>query len=698
MFKRKNGLFQNVSLGLALGLLVFFSIPCALPAAEEKTSEVDELSLYELRNLETFMVTATKRKISVRKAPAIATVITADEIRNMGARDLMDVIKMVPGFGVSMSVEGRHMFEVRGISTVMSEKILMMIDGHRVNDPYTGSAFGWLFDYLSVEKIRQLEIIRGPGSALYGANAFVAVINVITKEADDIDGIEAGVAGGSFDTKKVSLLGGRSFKDKDFKIFGSVNYTDTDGLDVTIKADSIAGQPFSKTPGKADLSLEQTETFLKMSYGDLIFRGHFLQKDRGAYIGFANALTADENSIVHKNFWSDLTYAKSFTDKFSASFRAYYDHFDESGEPVKLFSEGFPGYPDGMMSRTHLEDSTVGTELQFGLDLSEKNHLIAGFNFERIRQHDVSHTANYNPFTMEPLGSLQNVSSWANYNREITRELWAVYLQDEWAVTDNLNLTAGVRHDNYDDFGGTTNPRFGLVWNFLRDADLKLLYGQAFRAPNFVELYNDGNPVVLGNPELKPETIKTYEAALGYRFGDSYAINANYFRNETDDLIVWDTSTSPGTYMNRGSAKVDGVEVVLTGKYTPANYWQLTYTWQNPKDADTDEDLPNVPSQRAGFSVNYEVCKYLNAHADILWTGKRPRVSGDDRGDMPSYTTVDLTLIAKNFYKGFEIRGMVHNLFDEEYEDPDLSGAQKLIPYDYPREGISALVEFSYRF
>ena len=137
---------------------------------------------------------------------------------------------------------------------------------------------------------------------------------------------------------------------------------------------------------------------------------------------------------------------------------------------------------------------------------------------------------------------------------------------------------------------------------------------------------------------------------------------------------------------------------MLTGKYGSANYWKLAYTWQEPRDADTDEELPNVPSHRASFSLNWGITKYLNAHTDILWTGERPRVSGDSRDDMPSYTTVDLTLIAKNFYKNLEIRGMVHNLFDKEYEDPDTSGAQMLIPNDYPRAGISALVEFSYRF
>jgi iron complex outermembrane receptor protein len=280
----------------------------------------------------------------------------------------------------------------------------------------------------------------------------------------------------------------------------------------------------------------------------------------------------------------------------------------------------------------------------------------------------------------------------------VTRKVWAGYIQDEWAIRENLNLTAGARYDYYDDFGSTVNPRSGLVWNFWKDADLKLLYGQAFRAPNYVELYTVNNPVAIGSEDIDPETIRTYEAGIGYRFRNSHTANVNYFHSEIEDQIVYDYSTSPAKFANMASQKIDGVEITLDGKYSAANYWKLSYTWQNPKDADTDEDLPNVPSQRASFSINWELCKYLNAHTDILWTGERPRPAGDNRDDMSSYTTVDLALIAKNFYKGVEIRGMVHNLFDEEYEDPDTSGAQKLIPYDYPREGISALVEFSYRF
>ena len=107
------------------------------------------------------------------------------------------------------------------------------------------SALMFTFDNLAVEKIRQIEIVRGPGSALYGANAFVAVINVVTKDADEANALEASIAAGNLDTKKISVLGSKAFDDN-LKIFGSIDYSDTSGTDATIEADFVSAMLFRK--------------------------------------------------------------------------------------------------------------------------------------------------------------------------------------------------------------------------------------------------------------------------------------------------------------------------------------------------------------------------------------------------------------------------------------------------------------------
>ncbi|MBI5103090.1 MAG: TonB-dependent receptor [Nitrospirae bacterium] len=674
--------------------LLFVSLFCCVPPARAASEEEQAfLSMYfKPEELEI----STRRAISLIKAPAIATVITGREIHNMGARTLMDVLKLVPGMGVAITDQGFFRLEVRGTVTGQSEKVLIMIDGHSLNRNHAGSAFPFFLDYLSVDNIKKIEIVRGPGSALYGTNAFVAVINIITKGAEDVEGATFSVSGGSFDTRKYNLLAGKTFKNG-LKISGSIDYMKTQGPDLRITRDRLSGTPFTAAPGNADTRFEGTGIYFEASYKDLTYRGQYLANDRGAYIGLGNALT-DYNSLKSDNFWHELSYSHSFTEKFSAKMKFYYDYFNQDWL-VKVFPDGFAGsFPDGMIGGPKAKDRTTGGEIQLDYDISAANHLLAGVDYEELRQYDVKAISNFNPNTGEYLGSVQDISSWGNWSRNVKRYIFAAYLQDEWKIKDKVSLTAGIRYDHYSDFGDTTNPRFGIVWRFLDKAELKLLYGQAFRAPTFTELYTVNNPTLMGNPHLAPEKIRTYEAGIGYTYSERFRFDLNYFYNDIDDLIVRDPSTSPATYANLGRAEINGIEAVLSGKYSNDNYWKIAYSWQDPRDSHTGERIAFVPGNRASASVNYGFSKYLVSHADVLWTGPRPRPWGDTRDDVASYTTVDLTLTLRNIYKTLEIQAAIHNLFDEKYEDPDLSGASRFIPHDYPREGISALFSVRYKF
>ncbi len=641
------------------------------------------------------LLTATKRQLSIREAPAIATVVDADEIRNMGARNLTDILKMVPGIGVSINEHGVLMYEVRGIRTTLSEKVLVMIDGHPLNRNYVGSALAYVFDDLSVEKISRVEIIRGPGSALYGANAFLAVINIITKNVSDAEGTVVTATAGSFDTGKLNILSGKTFA-SGLQLFGSADYLKTDGYQPVIEQDMLSGTGFSQAPGSADTSLKKTDVFLKADYGDWSYEGLYIGKRRGPYVGFQYTLT-DDNCWEIDNFSNEVSYRRAFSNRLNSLFKLYLDQFEQDAR-LDILPDGFPGFPEGMIGQPLLKDRTLGGELQLDYDITMDNHAIFGLMYEELRQFDVRHLTNFDPLTGAPLDSFQDISSWGNFNRNANREIWAAYLQDEWRLRKDLNLTAGLRYDKYSDFGDTANPRAAVVWSFSPDGELKLLYGKAFRAPNFVELYNANNPVIVGNPNLKPEEIQTYETGLTFRPTDRLTFNIDYFFSEIDNLIVWDSSTTPAEYVNRGRVEVDGVEVMLAGRYTLENYWDLVYTYQNPRDADTGQRLPNVPTHRAKLGANYKIYRYLSSHADLLWTGPRPRVTGDPRPDMPSYYTVDVALIGKNFVKDVEMRVSIHNLFNQAYSDPDTSGADQFVVDDFPREGIAAMVDLSYRF
>src|SRR5512137_514742 len=260
---RKETIHRKLALvlrGKAIVALATVMVCWAMPAASAEdasvsnqnqaaTSEPEEFGALDVTQLANIrIVTATKHSTSLRKAPAIATVITADEIRNMGARNLLDVLKMVPGFGVSVDNDGIPMLEVRGIRTFYSEKVLVMIDGHSQNRKKNHSAFFNFADMLPVENIKQVEVLRGPASALYGDSAFVATINVITRDAAEINGLEVKGGAGSFDAYKANLLGGKAFGDK-LTISASYDYSRANSPDVMVGADALSGTPFSRAPG-----------------------------------------------------------------------------------------------------------------------------------------------------------------------------------------------------------------------------------------------------------------------------------------------------------------------------------------------------------------------------------------------------------------------------------------------------------------
>ncbi|MFC1844578.1 TonB-dependent receptor plug domain-containing protein [Thermodesulfobacteriota bacterium] len=670
-------------------------------------SEYQEVDYFRTDRL---LLTATKRNIPIRKAPAIATVITQEEIRYMGARNLRDVLTMVPGIGVSKNEFGIYMYEVRGIRTPLSEKILVMIDGHSLNKSIiTGSALYRIFQDMPVKDIKQIEVIRGPGSALYGANAFVAVINIITRDAVDISGVELSGSLGNFHTGEINLVGGKIYNNG-FQVSGSLDYFMSNGENFLIEEDALHAQGlsfFSSAPGYAFTEIEKTDIFLKASYKDLAFKGHYISHRFDAfYIGFSHVLTDDSSDPV-TNFWSEVTYSPKLTDRLQTTFKAYFD-FYEQDTLAEIMPEGFLGiFPDGMFAGPKCKNQTIGGEMQVDYDPSNDNHFVVGAMYERTRQYDVKQLANFNPLTGAPLpsGQVEDVSDILNWNIEEDRNVWALYFQDEWSIKENLTFTAGVRHDHYSEFGGTTNPRFGLVWGFIEKADLKLLYGEAFRAPNFAELYNLPNPVVWGNPNLNPETIKTYEVSTTFRLKRHFTVDLNYFHNDIEDLIVWGPPTiASGTtpvYINAGSAEVDGVEVILSGNYTSDDYWKLTYTYQNPEDGN-GVSLRDVPKHRATAGINLGLTDYLTIHADVLWTGTRPRFVDDSRLDMGQHTVLNMTLTADNFFKNLEIQLAVYNILGEDYEDPDSSvnDTQPLpyIPNDFPREGRTIWGELRYTF
>ncbi|KZY48864.1 MULTISPECIES: TonB-dependent receptor [unclassified Oleiphilus] len=192
--------FQNIS----FAILAAASAPAlsqTLAPAQSVSPLQEEIQWLQA---ETYVSTATKTLEDIKKSGASVTVITAADLKRMGARNLMDALKRVPGLGVYQTNMGGSTLEIRGLKTDFSEKVLFLINGHANNNNLVNGGALSSYNNFIVDDISRVEIVRGPGSALYGANAFVAVINIITKTAQNTQETTLSAGIGSDQSRKLN--------------------------------------------------------------------------------------------------------------------------------------------------------------------------------------------------------------------------------------------------------------------------------------------------------------------------------------------------------------------------------------------------------------------------------------------------------------------------------------------------------------
>ncbi|OQX04251.1 MAG: hypothetical protein BWK80_53965 [Desulfobacteraceae bacterium IS3] len=664
-----------------LALSIFNICPVfSAELSEEFKKKLD--AEFQWLNAEKIVFTSSRVREDMNKAAASVSVITEDMIRNMGARNILDVLMTVPGLGITQSSLWVNQVESRGISTWFSEKILFMTDGHSLDNNLLNGGSTLVFDKMSVDKIKRIEVIRGPASALYGANAFMGLVNIITKDPDDVNGLEATARLGSFSMQQYNLQFGKSFND--LKIFANANFFDNDGFKAYVQQDADYGNPGDKAPGYNHEWGRNHDIDLKLEYKNLKLRVEEFKREDGPYFGGANALNDQDHSLYKDNF-VELGYTYKTSHNLDLSAKIYRDYL--SFENLwNLHSAGYESkgvvYPDGQIYINGLTNTKVGGELLATFKFKDVNTFIVGGMFEKHSQSDV----------IDSFNGVDNTGvKWAP---DVSRELWAIFAEDLYDIKDNLRLTLGLRYDNYSDLGGVVNPRVGIGWEFIKNYNLKMMYGQAFRAPTFAEIYNQ-NLLVGGNKDLIPEKIKTYEVSLGGFFNDYLSGSITGFYNDIDNLI----ENIAGQTQNSGRVETEGVELEIKAYIKKGSYIQANYTYVRTKNKNDGSALPDIPSYTGYIAANAELSRQFNFNMGLYIKGDMLRYTGDPRGELSGYAISNATIIAKHLapkIDGLELRGSVYNIFDKQYLDPSPLGRN--IPGDYPMPGRSFVIEAKYKF
>lgn len=653
--------------------------------------KLSSLSIEELLNIDVY--TASKKIQKRSEAPAIVSVVTSHDIEKMGVTSLIDVFKYVPGIETSMGSDGYYRLSIRG--TRKDGNVSMLINGQPVNNFYDGKA---IYD-LPVNFIEKIEIIRGPGSSLFGTGAVAGVINIFTVNTK---AIAANVGTNN------TFSGNVNYRIDKGKIKGSVSggYLQSDGANTFIESDAAYQRAWSLT--YADLKYrtqrwnKDAYVFTNLSLGNFKLNMFVIDRKRGTYVG-PLYIAAPGSKLETKGLLGSISYDYKANDFIVITPKVYsnlihHDFLTHETPDNYVSSVSGNVFTNGKQTRELYNCRTFGAELSINIKVNEHFNILTGEIFEKLSLPIYDLTRNYKIVGDEYKEAFDNYDNIVRGQKGKQRDVFASFLQGDYKWK-KLHLTAGIRHDGYSDFGQSINPRLGITYKASKIISFKGLYGKAFRAPTFQELYDHttlGNEYgVRGNENLKPETIQTFEIGIEINY-KKIIFRYNVFYNINKNLIrIYDSrgNGSIGVYENIGNVNTYGQEaeviVVLSPKinfFINASQFVSVFEWnsENIRKADViffskhgscDQQLKNIPTIRANAGFCFDVYKF-SVFAGLNYgvksqNNKRFYLEENHFANIPAYLQGNFN-ISYHINNRLKIQLSGNNL-GQKYSDPDES-------------------------
>jgi outer membrane receptor for ferrienterochelin and colicins len=625
----------------------------------ERAQNLGDLSLDELMGLKVDVVYGASRyEQKVTRAPSSISIVTADEIGKLGYRTLAEVLRGVRGLYVSDDRNYSYL-GVRGFlrPNDYNTRVLVLIDGHRMNDNLFDSGTVAREGMVDIALIDRVEVIRGPSSSIYGSSAFFGVINVVTRRGGQLKGAELSTEAGSFDTyKSTASMGGRL--DNGFEWLFSVANYDSGGaarLYIPEFDQRISANPRATNNGiAADLDGERAfNVFSSLGYGDFDVTAFFSDRvKRVPTASFGTVFADGREETTDYRGYVDVKFGHDFSASMNLKGQVFYDNYTYRG--------AYP-YPDVVadelqdtvsLQRDGTVGEWVGTQWQLTARLLNRHTVIVGAEYrDNIREYQYSY-----------YDSAPGLYDWHD---DRSSQVLGMFAQDEMALTKDVALTAGVRYDYYvDSFGGTTSPRLGLIYSPGETTTFKALFGKAYRAPNPYERFY--NVVQEDQPELRPETIKTYELVAEQYIGANYRLNASAYYYDIRGLISQAVTDEDEPYFaNLQSANAVGIELEGQAKFDSGLTARVSYTLQRTEDGQTDRVLTSSPRHLGKLSVIAPFAQgKVFGGIDLQYNGASVTESGT-RAD--GFTTANLTLYTPRLFKNLSLSFNVYNVLDTRY-------------------------------
>jgi len=629
-----------------INLLIFIAICSTAYGQDSKgEEEIFTMGLEELMQIE--VVSASRSVEGISDAPGIITSITSEEIKRFGGMSLLDVLERSAGIYITGTYFlPENYISIRGdAASHYNRHVLILINGRPVRETLFGGVDFSVLKSIPLAAIRQIEIIRGPGSVLYGSNAYTGVVNILLdKNKEELNLM---VSGGSLDTRQVEITNTTS--KGDLLINSGVKYARTDGYENEIVS-------------------ELNESLVrKMGYNTM---GAFTRIDYQSL-----EVTGMVNHTAQNNFGTlpiaDFPGSTPFLNRDVASTRLMLDvgyNFEINNDwDLKLnstFNESLISY-DATDGDFEGQSSDILFELTNFIRVAENINLLAGGTV----------------YAMSAGGELSD-----NPNQGITytdQTWYSAYVQADFKPIEKLKLIAGGQVNIPEGIDANFVPRLGAIFKATDELGIKALYGQAFRTGYIAEQQAFEPPILQGNPDLQPQTVETIDLQLFYN-GAKIQGSITGYNSVMKDVIAL-TAPPNQTYVNQGELEFMGVEI--EGKYLVNDNFFIngSYTYQQNETDGGQENVTHVPQSLGKIGLNYRkdwlvfgvsnmTVAEISSVSEVNPAVRQVNPDPENYNFMSVNLDIDLMRLA-NAEKDYELhlKTYVQNLLDEEIYYPEFT-------------------------
>jgi vitamin B12 transporter len=606
----------------------------AAPAGDSIPNEEDEPE-----TLEPVIVTATSIETPVSRVGSSVTVITREQMEQLGSNSALGALRQVPGlnFVQTGSAGGSVDLFTRG---GRPDFTLVMIDGVQVTDQSGRADLG----HLTIDNIERIEVVRGPQSALYGADALSGVINIITKKGEGDPTIEVSAQAGNLDNNLETFSFSGSVENFNYSIAGS--HYGTASID-RMSNDNYTNNVLS---ARAGFSIEDE---LDLSF---IFRYQDAERENPGPTQFMPEDPDDESDS------RDITFAIQYDQQLTD----WWGHF------LQL------SYSDQTLNAFDLVAQDSFNDAAFENDTTFNSYAV---NYKQDFYVLEDHVFTVGVDWEQEEADILSVDSFIGTTViDDKRHNLGFYAQAALSFFDRFDLVAGLRHDDNTEYGSETTPRINANYLLVETGTrLKASYGEGIKNPTFLDLFFDSPPFFFANPDLKPEESKAWDVGLEQSLLDGQlTVGAAYFHTDYEELIA-SVETGPGVFSleNLDDAESKGFEVEATAQLPCHFALRGAYTFTETED-DEGSDLVRVPKHLISLNLNYSHERWM-VNLDATYASRRSDINFvfiDDDGDFENDITDDdadsyvvLNLAAEyQLNDNIWITGSVENLLDDEYE------------------------------